>query len=51
MRAECLFEEWNQQFDPTGPLLADEDTTDVIRQSFNLDLGDLVADREPTYRI
>lgn len=51
MRADCLFDEWSQRFDPSGPVLAEEDTSDFVRQTFNLELDDYIADREPAYRI
>ena len=51
MRAESYFEEWQQRYDPTGPSLETDEFSDLIRQSFSLDLDELIAETEPTYRL
>ena len=51
IRAESYFESWQQRFDPTGPMLEVDDFSDLVRQSFSLDLEELIADPEPTYRL
>ncbi len=51
VRAESYFESWQQRFDPTGPMLEMDDFSDLVRQSFSLDLEDLIAEPDPTYRL
>ncbi len=51
LRAESYFEEWQQRFDPVGPCLDTEDSSDLLRQSFSLELDDLIEEPEPTYRL
>lgn len=51
MRAESYFEEWQQRFDPVGPMLETDDFADLVRQSFSLDLDDLIAEPEERYRL
>ena len=50
-RAEGLFEEWQQRFDPVGPSLEIDDFSDLVRQSFSLDLDELILEPEPSYRL
>ncbi len=49
MRAESYFEEWQQRYDPTGPAI--DDFSDLMRQSFSLELDDLIEEPEPSYRL
>ena len=51
MRAEAYFEEWQQRYNPVGPSLEINDFSDLIRQSFSLDLDELITETEPTYRL
>lgn len=51
MRADAYFEEFQQKFDPTGPTLNDDDFSDLIRQSFSLEMEDFIEEPEPTYRL
>ena len=51
IRAESCFESWQQRFDPTGPMLEVDDFSDLVRQSFSLELEELIAEPEPTYRL
>ena len=51
LRAESYFEEWQQRFDPVGPSLDTDDFVDLIRQSFSLELDDLIEEPEQTYRL
>jgi hypothetical protein len=51
IRAETYFEEWQQRFDPTGPILEEDAIAELVRQSFFLDLDDLISDPEPRFRL
>ncbi|MCM1982405.1 hypothetical protein [Lyngbya confervoides] len=51
LRAESYFEEWQQRYDPTGPSLESDDFADLVRQSFSLELEDLITDPDPTFRL
>ena len=51
MRADSYFEEWQQRFDPTGPALEFDDFSDLVRQSFSLELDDFIVEPEPSYRL
>lgn len=51
LKAESYFEEWQQRYDPVGPSFETDDFTDLIRQSFSLELDDLIDDSEPIYRL
>ena len=51
LRAESYFDEWQQRFDPVGPSLDTDDFTDLIRQSFSLEIDDFTLEPDPTYRL
>jgi len=51
MRADAYFDEFQQRYDPVGPSLEVDDFTDLIRQSFSLELDDFTLEPDPTYRL
>ncbi|NJN23628.1 MAG: hypothetical protein HC810_03535 [Acaryochloridaceae cyanobacterium RL_2_7] len=51
MRAEAYYDEFQQKYDPCGPSFNGEDFSELIRQSFHLDVDELMLEPELTYRL
>ena len=50
-RAEAALAQWQQRHDPRGPVLDDEEWGELVRESFWLDLGELMGETPERYRL